>query len=128
MASALVVCPSCSRHVRTHETVCPFCSQSVPSGIVPAPAGPRRPYVGKGATALALASALVATGCGGDDAPTPTTDSAAADSSTDTSSTVDSSADSSADSTTDSTTDSAMSDSAADADVFDEGGPTPLYK
>lgn len=30
---ALVPCPSCSRHVATHETTCPFCASALPSDL-----------------------------------------------------------------------------------------------
>jgi hypothetical protein len=132
MPTALVVCPSCSRHVHVGEAACPFCSVSVPQNLSPVPQGPRRPYYGKGATALALASALAATGCGSDDSPASTTVDSGADTQTsqtdtgvapDTTTPVDSATDETA--TTDATSDAT---DANDADVFDTGGGVPLYK
>src|SRR5690606_6703274 len=63
----LVPCPSCSRHVRTHETSCPFCAAPLElSGAPPRRLPPMR--LGRAATlafgTLLGASALV-TGCGG---------------------------------------------------------------
>ena len=110
MVSSLVVCPSCSRHVLVSESVCPFCVRPVPVGLVPVPHGPRRKYVGKGATALALA--LAASSCGGTvESTVETQPDAAAEASADTASDV---ADTRAD--------------VMDSDVADEGGPVPIYK
>ncbi|MGZ5970307.1 MAG: hypothetical protein ACXWP4_21705 [Polyangiales bacterium] len=125
MAAPLIVCPSCSRHVRVGEAVCPFCVAPVPAELIPVPPGPRRNYIGKGATALALASALAATGCS-DATTTPASDAAAADTQTqsDTATTPDTQVE---DSTTD-TSSSEVATDAADADAPDEGGAVPLYK
>jgi hypothetical protein len=111
----LVVCPSCSRHVRTSEAACPFCAKAIPAGLVPVPHGPRRQYVGKNATALALASALAASGCSGDAAVVTPADVGAE-------AVVDSSAPDAAADTSADTADSTASD------VRDEGGPVPIYK
>ncbi|MGZ3474416.1 MAG: hypothetical protein ACXWUG_09005 [Polyangiales bacterium] len=126
MAAPLIVCPSCSRHVRVGEAVCPFCVAPVPAELIPVPPGPRRNYIGKGATALALASALAATGCSDDATTTPASDAAAADTQTqsDTATTPDTEVE---DSTTD-TSSSEVATDAADADAPDEGGAVPLYK
>ena len=113
--ASLVVCPSCSRHVRVDESSCPFCVQSIPGGLVAPPRGPRRQYVGKGATALALASALVAAGCGEDGGATAKTIDDAA--------TTETQSDSGADVVTD-----ADADARADSDAADDGGSFPVYK
>jgi len=44
MASPLVPCPSCARHVRAGETACPFCASALPAdlGAQAIPAAPRR--------------------------------------------------------------------------------------
>ncbi len=64
-SSRLVPCPACTRHVRTSEGACPFCSETLPESVRSAPA-PRRPparlsrnalYV-FGATTLTLAAAV----------------------------------------------------------------------
>src|SRR5690606_5822960 len=65
--SHLVPCPSCQRHVRTHEVSCPFCGAPLDlSGVAPRRLPPAR--LGRAATlafgTLLGASALV-TGCGG---------------------------------------------------------------
>jgi hypothetical protein len=121
MASPLVVCPSCSRHVRVADATCPFCAHAVPATLVPLPRGPRRQYVGKVPTALALASALAAAGCGGDvatiadAAPDTATDTMTADTAT----------------TFDVGPDTATIDVAADvadSDVADDGSSFPIYK
>jgi hypothetical protein len=115
MARSLVVCPSCLRHVRVSETHCPFCAQPVPTDLAPRPRGPRRQYVGKGATALALA--LAAVGCGDDVSQVVTPVDAAAeaeagpgDVSFDTAVAPDAPADTTA------------------SDVADDGAPFPIYK
>jgi hypothetical protein len=119
---ALVVCPSCARHINLHESVCPFCAAAVPSGLVPAARGPRRPYVGKVPTALALASALAAAGCGSEDAQSPS-DVGAADTK---------SAPDTAVADTTAVIDTAVIDTAAsdviDSDVQDTGACCPIYK
>ena len=120
MRDPLVVCPRCSRHVRRSESACPFCTGPVPADLTPVPHGPRRQYLGKGATAAYLTSLAVA-GCGArtdllveeeDAAPRDTatgTDSAARD----TSAAFDTALDSRADSA---------------SDAFDEGACCPIYK
>lgn len=113
-AAALVVCRSCSRHVRLDESLCPFCVAPIPEGLVPPPRGPRRLYVGKNATALALASALVVTGCGGD-VETETAADAAPETRGDTMLALDSD------------TDTAVTD-VADSEVGDDGAAFPIYK
>jgi hypothetical protein len=44
MASPLVPCPSCARHVRAGETACPFCASALPAdlGAQAVPAAPGR--------------------------------------------------------------------------------------
>jgi L-alanine-DL-glutamate epimerase-like enolase superfamily enzyme len=115
MASNLVVCPSCSRHVRVSETACPFCARSLPEGLAPVPHGPRRPYVGKNATALAIIA--LAAGCGSEVAPVVEPDAGR-------------------DATTDTATDDAIGFDLVTPDTAvedtwtprDDGGPVPLYK
>ena len=114
MSAPLVACPTCSRHVRLSESACPFCAAALPAGLVAAPLGPRRPYVGKGATALALT--LAALGCAGKTEESPA--DAAVDAMTkDTG-------------VSDSGTDTGVLDTGTDtgADVMDTGGPVPIYK
>ena len=43
-SSPLVPCPSCARHVRAHEAVCPFCASTLPADLAEraAPPWPRR--------------------------------------------------------------------------------------
>lgn len=119
MATPLVICPSCARHVRFGDAACPFCAAAMPADLVPGSRGPRRPYVGKVPTALALASALVATGCS-DDTSTPQADAAT-------------SADTTTPADTSTPIDTAVADTrtaidSADSEVADSGGPVPLYK
>jgi hypothetical protein len=40
--SHLVPCPDCGRHVRTHETACPFCAASLDLATAPQPVLPKR--------------------------------------------------------------------------------------
>lgn len=64
-SSRLVPCPTCTRHVRTSEGACPFCSGELPESVRNAPA-PRRPpgrlsrnaLYTFGATTLTLAAAV----------------------------------------------------------------------
>src|SRR5689334_224888 len=42
MATPLVACPTCSRHVRTTETACPFCAAALPRTHVARKSAPRR--------------------------------------------------------------------------------------
>src|SRR4051812_42527995 len=111
MRSQFVVCPSCSRHVRAGEADCPFCAKALAADLVPAPHGPRRNYIGKNATALAIAA--LAAGCGGETVETPANDSAVETSQSDSIA---------ADTQTMDTADTFASD------VQDEGGPVPIYK
>jgi len=117
MFTALVVCPSCSRHVRVDERACPFCVSPLPAALVPVPHGPTRRYVGKNATALAIiASALGAAGCAGSDT-----------------STIAQPPDVATDSSDSAALDTSVHDSLAPfdgtaSDVRDEGGPHPIYK
>jgi hypothetical protein len=106
------------------ESLCPFCRTAVPESVAPIAHGPLRQYVGKGATALALASALAATGCSDDTPTTPTaTDSAVNDTATaaDTTTSFDTN-------TPDTMTTSETAADAIDSDVQDTGSSTPLYK
>lgn len=116
MAPNLVVCPACSRHVRVSETACPFCARTLPAGLVPVPHGPRRRYVGKNATALAIIA--LAAGCGSEAstvvAPDAATDAAPADTATKDDGVL-----------LDTAFDTAVRDSQNDGD---EGGPFPIYK
>lgn len=80
-------------------------------GLAPAPHGPRRRYIGKNATALALTAALA--GCGGQvEVETPASDAGV-------------------DAIPDTGREFSLPDSAADtfaSDVRDEGGAMPVYK
>jgi hypothetical protein len=60
-------CPSCRRHVRADETVCPFCAAVLPADFVPPP----RPVVrAVGPFTRSAVLFLGATACGGSVAPT----------------------------------------------------------
>ncbi len=65
--SDLVPCPSCRRHVRKHESACPFCSTELSLTHLPPPVLPRT-RLGRAATftfgATLAGAALIA--CGGD--------------------------------------------------------------
>lgn len=66
--SHLVPCPGCSRHVRQHETACPFCSAALSLAHLPPPALPRA-RLGRAATfafGATLVGATALVGCGGD--------------------------------------------------------------
>lgn len=119
MTSQLVACPSCSRHVRVGEQLCPFCARAVPSTLVPKPRGPRRQYVGKNATALALASALAGTGCGGDVATVTPIDATSETSGDTMIAPFDSGAD---------TAKPDVATDVSDSDVADDGASFPIYK
>lgn len=115
-----VVCASCSRHVRVGEASCPFCAAALSAELVPVPHGPRRSYIGKNATALAIA-ALAVGGCSSED----TVVGQPADVGVDTSQ-IDSAA---ADTRTDDTrVDDTHVDDTFASDVQDDGGAVPLYK
>jgi hypothetical protein len=64
MGHCLHACPSCSRHVRTTESACPFCGE--PLGEQFAAACPRRQLSGRplSRAALIFASATAVAGCG----------------------------------------------------------------
>lgn len=114
---SLVLCPSCSRHVRASEVACPFCAHALPEGLAPAPYARQRKVIGKGATALALA--LAAAGCSeGATAGEELLDVAVSEAATDSAAT-----DSAA---TDGAADSARDTSASD--VSDDGSSFPIYK
>jgi hypothetical protein len=63
----LVPCPACRRHVRKHESACPFCSTELALAHLPPPVLPRS-RLGRAATftfgATLAGAALIA--CGGD--------------------------------------------------------------
>ena len=65
--SNLVPCPSCRRHVRKHESACPFCSTELALAHLPPPVLPRT-RLGRAATftfgATLAGAALIA--CGGE--------------------------------------------------------------
>ena len=64
----LVPCPGCQRHVRQHESSCPFCSVALSLANVPAPLLPRS-RLGRAATfafGATLVGATALVGCGGD--------------------------------------------------------------
>lgn len=63
----LVPCPDCSRHVRTHESACPFCGSALALQDTPPPLLPRV-RLGRAATfafGATLAGAAALAGCGG---------------------------------------------------------------
>ena len=59
---SLVPCPSCSRHVRSSESACPFCSSALPTnlGARAIPSAPRRL---DRLAAFTFDATLVVTGC-----------------------------------------------------------------
>lgn len=61
--SCLHVCPSCERHVRSVETICPFCDATLPDdfGVCGEPRGTGRPLT---RAAFILMSATALTACG----------------------------------------------------------------
>ena len=65
--SELVPCPGCARHVRKHESACPFCNAELALSHVPSPTLPKS-RLGRAATfafgATLAGAALVA--CGGE--------------------------------------------------------------
>ena len=65
----LIPCPGCNRHVRQHESACPFCSSALSLTNVAPPPVPRT-RLGRAATfafgATLVAGAAALTGCGGD--------------------------------------------------------------
>ena len=63
MASPLVPCPSCARHVRADETACPFCAAALPADLEAraVPASPRRL---SRAAAFAFGASLTVAACG----------------------------------------------------------------
>ena len=72
--SHLVPCPACHRHVRAHESTCPFCAAALPA----APAAPALPTgrmsraaVFVAGAAVAGAAATGAAACGGSQAKGP---------------------------------------------------------
>jgi len=81
MTQALAPCPSCSRHVRTSETSCPFCKTVLAAGALSASAIPGTPTRLSRAAAFAFTASLTVAGCtagsslgldgGTDDASTP---------------------------------------------------------
>jgi hypothetical protein len=65
--SDLVPCPTCRRHVRKHESACPFCAAGLTLAHLPPPVLPRI-RLGRAAT-FAFGATLVGAslvGCGGD--------------------------------------------------------------
>jgi hypothetical protein len=86
----------------------------VPAGLVPTPHGARRRYVGKNATALAIAALAVA-GCGSEDTVVTQPNDASAETTQSDTGGFDTSAD------------THVEDTFA-ADVQDEGGSFPIYK
>ena len=63
MASPLVPCPSCTRHVRVSEQACPFCAASLPASFAATPA-PRAVAVRLKRAALAALGAGTLTAVG----------------------------------------------------------------
>lgn len=62
--TALVPCPSCSRHVRSSEASCPFCATALPESLASraVPAAPRRL---ERLAAFTFAASLAVSGCNG---------------------------------------------------------------
>jgi hypothetical protein len=59
----LAPCPSCSRHVKTSETACPFCKAAIAPGAAVAIPGPPRRL--SRAAAYAFTASLAIAGCEG---------------------------------------------------------------
>jgi hypothetical protein len=68
MATSLVPCPSCARHVRASERACPFCRSMLPSTLA-SKAIPGATQRLSRAAAFTFAATLAATGCSDDPAP-----------------------------------------------------------
>ncbi len=68
MYEPLAPCPSCSRHVRTAETSCPFCKSALPDTMATL-AVPGAPQRLSRAAAFAFTASLAVTGCGGTSSP-----------------------------------------------------------
>ena len=76
MATRLIPCPSCARHVRSSDAACPFCGAATVQA--PAPAVSRGRLSRAAFIAVSAAGALAATDCGGSTAsPEPASDAAA---------------------------------------------------
>lgn len=88
MASSLVPCPSCARHVRATERSCPFCRTALSSAIASRVIPGATQRLSR-AAAFTFAAGLAATGCSDD--PAPPADAAVVDtgSTTDTGATTD---------------------------------------
>ena len=112
MATSLVPCPSCARHVRASERACPFCRSVLPSTLASKAIPGATQRLGR-AAAFTFAATLAATGCSDD--PAPPADAAALDtgSATDTGPSTDRGTD------TGSATDTGF--------PTDDGGVAPLY-
>lgn len=69
MSPCLHPCPACAQHLRSSETVCPFCDAALPDGFGTCahPVARDRPM---SRAALLFVGATVATGCSAD-APIP---------------------------------------------------------
>ena len=70
MYKPLVPCPSCSRHVRTSENDCPFCSATLPDGLASRAVPAARQRLSRAAafvfTATIATSVVGAAACSGD--------------------------------------------------------------
>jgi len=76
--SRLVLCTACERHVRQHETSCPFCSAELTA--VASESAPSRPLLNRAALLVAGAAAgLLAVGCADDPSDEEDEDEARAD-------------------------------------------------
>lgn len=79
MASHLVPCPDCDRHVRIIEAVCPFCGETLPASLRNRVAPPlptqRLGRAARFAFGAVAAGALATTACSSDDGRGPRTDS-----------------------------------------------------
>ena len=78
MATRLIPCPSCARHVRTSDASCPFCGAATVQA--PAPLVARGRLSRAALLAVGAAGALAAADCGGStSSPEPASDASAAD-------------------------------------------------
>ena len=81
MSAHLVPCPSCSRHVRSSESACPFCASALAPSAGPAPRSPGQRLSRAALFALGASAAAVAA-CAGSTTPlygAPAGDSGALD-------------------------------------------------
>jgi hypothetical protein len=63
MSTFLHPCPSCTRHVKSTDTTCPFCTASLPPGFAPARRVKVVPHHQITRAAIAFAGVTTAMGC-----------------------------------------------------------------